>query len=91
MVPKRRYHLELFLCSGSSRLHSHQLEQQRHHQPSPMTFPNSNLASKIPLSVGGTHKIGFLTHMAVIKNKKSTLEMAWRPSYETKSSIKNTC
>jgi len=36
---------------------------------------------KIPRSLGGTHKIGFLSHIAVIKEQKSA-EMAWRPSYE---------
>ena len=29
------------------------------------------------------HKIGFLTHMAVIKDQQSALEIAWRPRYET--------
>ena len=38
-------------------------------------------ALEIPRSVGGTHKIGFLTHIAAIKEQKSA-EMAWRPSYE---------
>ena len=32
---------------------------------------------------GGTHKIGFIIHMAVIKDQQSVLKMAWRPSYET--------
>ena len=40
------------------------------------------LASTNPSSVGGTHKIGFLIHMAVIQDQKPTLELAWRPSSE---------
>ena len=31
----------------------------------------------------GTHKIGFLIHMAVINNEKSPLEVSWWPIYET--------
>ena len=37
---------------------------------------------KIPSSVGGTHKIGFPSNMAIIKDQKSPLEMAWRPNSE---------
>ena len=28
----------------------------------------------------GTHKLGFLTHLAVITDQKTALEMAWGPS-----------
>ena len=37
---------------------------------------------KHPPSVGGTHKIGLLIHVAIIKDQKSALEVAWRLSSE---------
>ena len=28
------------------------------------------------------HKFGFVGHMAIVKDQKSALEIAWRPSYD---------
>ena len=41
----------------------------------PSTVPPKTLAS-----VGGTHKISSLTHMALMKDQKSALEKVWGPS-----------
>ena len=43
------------------------------------TYWKINRFPKNPSPVGGIPRIRFLTHMAVIKDKQSPLEMAWAP------------
>ena len=46
---------------------------------------------KSPLSVGGVHTFWFLNHLAVMKDKKTALEMAWWPRYENLINNKMHC